>query len=144
VRQIKFRGKTKYGSWVYGYYFLKITEEGKPIHQIIENYSDFNRHNPGMKVNFHQVIPETVGQFIGSKDENGNKMYEGDIVDYWNPNGDYVGREVIEYRKGTGYEIRTPFVEEYDLTTIGWAIKDGYKFEIIGNKSENPELLKEE
>lgn len=81
MRQIKFRGKTKYGSWVYGYYFLKITEEGEPIHQIIENYADTNRHNPGMKVNFHQVRPETVGQFTGRKDKfKGKEIYEGQKV----------------------------------------------------------------
>lgn len=131
MRDYEYRGKSIHNGWVYGSYISR--GHHNYIYDLIIDYKSIKK----------AVMPETVGQYIGSADTNGKKMYEGDIVDYWNPNGDYIGREVIEYAKGTGYEIRTPFVEEYDLTTIGWAIKDGYTFEIVGNKHDNQGLLKE-
>lgn len=59
-------------------------------------------------------------QYTGLKDKNGNKIFEGDIVDL----------------AGYGsYEVEFPFIELYE------AYSEGDIGEIIGNIHENPELV---
>ena len=64
-REIKFRGKTKTGQWVFGY--LHKDSEGTYI--LTEE-------------DVYDVIPETVGQFTGLHDKNETEVYEGDIIDF--------------------------------------------------------------
>lgn len=66
MREILFRGKRDdTGEWIYGYY--KVGMSGRTtIYTLTEC--------------LHEVIPETVGQYIGLVDKKDNKIFEGDIV----------------------------------------------------------------
>ena len=84
------------------------------------------------------VIPETVGQFTGLTDKNGNKIFEGDIIEahfdelfpdlattlivVWSDYG-WFGRDM----EGNVDSLEQKWVSDF--------------FEIIGNIHDNPELL---
>uniref|UniRef100_UPI0040561EF4 YopX family protein n=1 Tax=Alistipes sp. TaxID=1872444 RepID=UPI0040561EF4 len=71
MREIKFRGKTQNGKWVYGY-FAKFAHDSVPA--ILEDTED--------GIEPRKIIPGTVFQFTGLHDRNGKEIYEGDIVSF--------------------------------------------------------------
>jgi uncharacterized phage protein (TIGR01671 family) len=71
MRVIKFRGLRKADkTWSYG--DLIHTEDG--VYVMARDNSHTNSPD------YDEVIPETVGQFIGQTDKNGVEIYENDIV----------------------------------------------------------------
>ena len=90
-----------------------------------------------------EVIPETVGRYTGVTDDNGKKIFEGDILGITNCDPDY------SYITKVYLECNTLCVnvegQDYDYTSIGFAndIWDDEcdDVEIIGNIHDNPELL---
>lgn len=126
MREILFRGKTEKGEWVYGDFFNDWSRfNSKPDKTIINNTGKY------------KVIPKTVGQYIGIKDENGNKIFDGDIVtsNYYLKK-DQNKNSVIKYGEwncsccnGVFGWVSEGFVDFRDDDVI-----------VIGNIHDNPEL----
>ena len=124
MRTIKFRGlRTDGKGWVYGGYFQHTPDEDGVRSYIF----DFNEGAV-------EVITESVGQFTGSVDRNGNEIYEGDIVlldEGFHPRN----RPIVfsEYGDWSIGELGISF---------GQMKADGFVHcEVIGNIYQNPELL---
>lgn len=143
MREIKFRGRTPDGKWVYG----------DLIHSGTDSIGILEPTAPCLEC-ITDVIPESVGQFTGLHDKNGKEIYEGDIVRKKEIGGygyEYVG--VVRYYKGDcRFGIDITATNEFStraLFTVGESvINDGYctikyttEYEILGNVYDNPELL---
>jgi uncharacterized phage protein (TIGR01671 family) len=135
-REIEFRGKKKNeaerkigGEWHFGMLF----EHSNEIF-IFNNGWDMGLPNntTPFEIYPYEVIPETVGQYTGLKDDKGAKIFEGDIVK--DPKGQCG---VIFWKKNDA------------CFAVNWKMEDGtYETdtcigygEVIGNIHDNPELL---
>ena len=125
MREILFTAKRKdNGEWVEGNLFVPDLETadtqiciGTPIIRITYN-----------------VIPETARQYIGHRDANNKKMFDGDIVKH---DGEI-------YRIGfwhTSFWLWRGGLSCIDHIPIGE--NDYYALEVIGNIHDNPELLEQ-
>jgi uncharacterized phage protein (TIGR01671 family) len=119
-REIKFRGKrVDNGEWVYGDLIHGVGPKAGKMY-ILPLFINL-AYLPGCHhLDGYEVIPETVGQFTGRKDKNGNKIYEGDVLQ-------------TNYCEGVitwfwdGWHIKTGTDEYHTLRTAV------HSFQIIGN-----------
>lgn len=127
MREIKFRGKDKRtGKWVYGY-FVKTVKMNKQNALIPVCYITTGEH-------YYEVDCDTVGQYVGHKDNNKREIYEGDIIGFENEAVGVVKWEEFLcrfYIEGEWYEDLRPD-----------SIKEN-NYVVLGNIYDNPELLKE-
>jgi len=75
MRDIKFRGKREDANeWLYGFFFKtnKSNPLDEPTHWIINDDSQ----------RMHRVIPESVEEFTGHHDIDGDEIYDGHILKY--------------------------------------------------------------
>lgn len=132
MREILFRGKDIKGNWY----------EGLLAHNIAKD--EWYISNKAGISTAYQVRPETIGQFTGLTDKNGVKIFEGDVVriseDYYD-GLHYSGNEVYYSDGAFCVEYETP---EYDVTSIGFLVREGVEVEVIGNIYDNPELIGED
>ena len=130
MREILFRGKRKdNGEWVEGY-CVCVAEE---YHYILTGRLDIYRGNVQFEGDL--VIPESVSQFCGLCDNNGNMIFEGDIVDILTENEE-IG--VVAYEDG-GFLVNADGFSVDFHSNI-----NGTDLEVIGNIHDNPELLRKE
>lgn len=125
-REILFRGKLEFGDgWVYGY--LVGANSTAPYTEIFEP-------SDGQCWKRHLVDLSTVGQYTGLTDNNGKRIFEGDIV-------------TID--GGDGYFLVKwdPDIARFEMSGDGLVVDfDNFyphEFEIAGNIHDNPELLEE-
>lgn len=150
MREYLFRGKrTNNGEWVTGRLLADdvIVPSGQPFsidEGIYAGPSDLEN------LIMYEVDKNTVGQYTGLMDRNGNKVFEGDILRiYKNMSGmgDY-------YYPPLEYPV--PVVVRWDMCAWMWetlaednryiGFPDAwchYECEVIGNEFDNPELMKE-
>ena len=133
MRTIKFRGKTHgNGKWYYG----------SLVYSNEINAAIYFQIGSGLvkTMDWVYVIPETIGQFSGLYDCNGNKIYEGDIVE-WEKDGLMY---VVKFWDGMFYasvkECNDGIFGGFPLHAL--TKHDDRKCKIVGNIFDNPELLK--
>jgi len=139
-REIEFRGKRiDNGEWVYGLLIRKVKKHtaiefctiGKKIESELFIQGLSIKSEVSILKDF-QVIPESVGEYTGLKDKNGEKIFEGDIV------------KTVDKAYEAGYRLD---IVCYSLTKYTSAFDFGSSsrsdlVEIIGNIKNNPELIK--
>lgn len=136
MREILFRGKrVDNGEWVYGFYNrcearLTYTEE---------HYKNNPRswiqtiENEGFAGQLVHVDTDTVGQYTGLTDKNGNRVYENDILHNeqgYVYSGEYTFRVVFDGGM---------FYGESNVVNI---MPEKFAYcEVIGNIHDNPNML---
>ena len=117
-RIIKFRGKhISTGEWIFGSHYDDCGEE-YILPNIVGSAIDYEDY---------QVDPNTVGQFTGAKDKNGNDIFEGDIVHWKSPYRH-------SFTKAVGHDDAYGRFTPMDIFM-------GYDCEVLGNIYDNPEML---
>ena len=119
MREILFRGKrVDNGEWVYGNFIADaLSTKNYPVDWgFIKYYS-----HEESKSYTHEVELQTVGQYTGMTDRNGNKIFEGDIIkcrggEYCYGVWEYCSEIIIS-----------------NLTQIGFELGEYEHIEIIGN-----------
>lgn len=139
-REILFRGKrVDNGEWVEG--SLVMVCDGETLRRypcivISYNHDTFD---------WHEVIPETVGQFTGLTDKNEVKIFDGNIVKWIDSDFEYL----IVYENGAFRCYHHNGLKNFDGSMLRWGGIWRFEelcmeIEVVGNIHQNPELLKQE
>jgi len=129
-----------YGSLINNAFFKKGTKEAccyifdnemAPDYDCWEDIAEW--------ISYLEVDPKSIGQYIGMKDKNDDKLYKGDIVQYiiaWPEDGN-----PIMTRKEIIYDDENLcFCLKYSQQLL--TCQFSHEFEKVGNVYENPELVK--
>lgn len=85
MREIRFRGKTIGGEWVYGLLSQSFAKHGQP-----KEKGFYISNRAGMPWAYH-VRPETISLFTGLIAIDGEEAYYGDIIKFYDTEGvEYV------------------------------------------------------
>ena len=140
-----FRGKCiESRLWVYGFFQKSHASNCYIFHPTpppLSLASDFGRDLHGR--NF-EVIPKTVGQYIGLQDNNGDDIYAGDICRHrYVPFKEFLDVNTCHVKFETyGMLARFAFRNINGVNReISSSLVESRCVEIIGNETDTPELL---
>lgn len=149
MREILFKGKRiDNGEWVEGYYLRDQYHIGGK--DIIFYRKDSDRFTVYTNI----IDIETLCQFTGFCDKNGNKIWENDIISYQRDNDDcpFPNKDTKKRFGKVFYQgFRSTFAigmgrnGSRSINDDLWKyVQNGNRVEVIGNRFDNPELLQEE
>lgn len=138
MREYKFRGKRiDNGEWVYG---NLIYDNIADKYWIDLSINESEKIEGGLHIYAVEVDPNTVGQYTGLHDKNGKEINGGDIVKIPNDYekfGVNAGELYEVYFAYGGYRLKP----KYKKKARGYWLEDDNELEVIGNTTENPDLL---
>lgn len=158
MREILFKGKRiDNGEWVEGYYIYhikrtlypcgdKLSPEDEQHAIMCDGFSDWGM--PRDTVHY-DIDPDTLCQYTGLTDKNGNKIFENDIVKCCSVD---ITEKYLEFVSEVFFRDGTWLVREPDdCEDLLYGYDDSLKWvshvpeiEVIGNVFDNPELLESE
>ena len=127
--------------------FRAFLTETKTMHDVLQ--IDLSRSMVSLKIEnasewywFKEVV---LMQSTGLKDKNGVEIFEGDLVKITVSNGfDYLDGNLSIVKKS---DYHAGVICELLSNTLEYLITDesetGYRYEVVGNIYENPELLEQ-
>ena len=125
-REIKFRGLTSSGEWVYGYYVYSAK---------LERYLIFTEGDM-----IEKVIPQTVGQSTGRRYFPDTDVFEGDIIEWSGEQGIEDGMGVVVWdAENLCFAVR--FNTHYQNYESPFYLSYLRQFQIVGNIHENSNLI---
>lgn len=148
MRKIKFRAKAKgLTDWMYG--SLIYFDDSQTAHII-----PYGSYKGGHIVcEFCEADKDTIGQFTGILDVDGNEIFEGDILVFGNPDSEYdYDRCPFEIAEDNPPYIVKWHVEGFSLICSNNDAIEGFdfidektlankNFKVLGNIHDNPELI---
>lgn len=133
MREILFRGKRlDNGEWVYGSFCMDALEQFNGLCGV-DGFIRLYDKTKG-KMQTHEVERETVGQYTGLNDKNGEKIFEGDILLLDGEDGLFE----LKFDDDTARFVMIGDSFQVDFDNF-WS----YEVEVIGNIHDNPELMEE-
>ena len=154
-RKIEFRIKDNEGKWHYGY----------PVFYDDGSFHFFdcdllNKENPMYPIELCYIVgtlDDTLGQYVGLEDKNGNKIYEGDIVkltrtNMYAPSASFHNQDLVSLHRIYWNDEKHCFYQEhFDIEKKRVVGGGSLNFnderakeniiEVIGNIYDNKDLL---
>ncbi|MDO5035937.1 MAG: YopX family protein [Porphyromonas sp.] len=129
MNEIKFRAKTVMdGEWCYGY--LVYSDETLP--KIV-------RIDRGI-CRIDDVDDNTIGQYTGLKDKQGNEIYEGDILRPFDFT--HIDKLVVWNSEEARFSVENINWSDYGYMQLSQSYINEFDFWVVGNMHDNPELIK--
>ena len=157
MRDILFKAKRiDNGEWVEGYVFDDGFVDSKRMFVgglVIMDYKGTANDRWEVGTAFYEVDPNTICQYTGLTDKNGNKIWENDAVRYQFDTDDCIFPNK-DTKKRVGKIFFSDFRASFSVAMgrngskainndLFKYVQNGNRVEVIGNIFDNPELIKE-